>query len=275
MPFRRRALPVYFISRETSREAKWTGKMDKSEAVMNYQTLERTIGHQFADIGLLDLAMTHPSYALQHKCQDNQRLEFLGDAVLEICVSRVIYHQYPKLREGQLTRKRAALVCEANLAKAATRLGLGSYLKLDRGEEVVGGRENPSILADTMEAVIAAVYLDAGMEEAAKLVDLAMGDYKTSDLHERTATRRALCRNTCRRWARKRRPTKSSGRTARRMPVCSPRGFCVRMAANWARARARANSAPKRPPRRWRCKRCIRLNETRVRGYGKGSHRCG
>ncbi len=141
---------------------------------MNYQTLERTIGHSFADIALLDLAMTHPSYALQHKCQDNQRLEFLGDAVLEICVSRVLYHKYPKLREGQLTRKRAALVCEANLARAATRLGLGSYLKLDRGEEVVGGRENPSILADTMEAVIAAVYLDAGMEEAAKLVDLAM-----------------------------------------------------------------------------------------------------
>ena len=123
---------------------------------MNYQTLERTIGHSFADIALLDLAMTHPSYALQHKCQDNQRLEFLGDAVLEICVSRVLYHKYPKLREGQLTRKRAALVCEANLARAATRLGLGSYLKLDRGEEVVGGRENPSILADTMEAVIAA-----------------------------------------------------------------------------------------------------------------------
>ena len=72
---------------------------------MNYQTLERTIGHSFADIALLDLAMTHPSYALQHKCQDNQRLEFLGDAVLEICVSRVLYHKYPKLREGQLTRK--------------------------------------------------------------------------------------------------------------------------------------------------------------------------
>ena len=106
---------------------------------MNYQTLERTIGHSFADIALLDLAMTHPSYALQHKCQDNQRLEFLGDAVLEICVSRVLYHKYPKLREGQLTRKRAALVCEANLARAATRLGLGSYLKLDRGEEVVVG----------------------------------------------------------------------------------------------------------------------------------------
>ena len=186
MPRRRRALPVYFISRGLSREAKWTGRRI-SEANMNYQTLERTIGHSFADIALLDLAMTHPSYALQHKCQDNQRLEFLGDAVLEICVSRVLYHKYPKLREGQLTRKRAALVCEANLARAATRLGLGSYLKLDRGEEVVGGRENPSILADTMEAVIAAVYLDAGMEEAAKLVDLAMGDYKTSEKNDRDA----------------------------------------------------------------------------------------
>ena len=107
---------------------------------MNYQGLERTIGHTFADPALLELALTHPSYALAHKCQDNQRLEFLGDAVLEICVSRVLYQRYPKLREGQLTRKRAALVCEANLARAAVRMGLGSYLKLDRGEEVVGGR---------------------------------------------------------------------------------------------------------------------------------------
>ena len=159
----------------------------KTENTMNYQGLERTIGHTFADASLLELALTHPSYALAHKCQDNQRLEFLGDAVLEICVSRVLYHRYPKLREGQLTRKRAALVCEANLARAASRMGLGSYLKLDRGEEVVGGRENPSILADTMEAVIAAVYLDAGMEKAAALVDLAMDDYKTSEKGDRDA----------------------------------------------------------------------------------------
>ena len=154
---------------------------------MNYQGLERTIGHTFADPALLELALTHPSYALAHKCQDNQRLEFLGDAVLEICVSRVLYHRYPKLREGQLTRKRAALVCEANLARAAMRMGLGSYLKLDRGEEVVGGRENPSILADTMEAVIAAVYLDAGMDKAAALVDLAMGDYESAAGSDRDA----------------------------------------------------------------------------------------
>ncbi len=154
---------------------------------MNYTQLEKTIGHQFADGSLIDLAMTHPSYALAHKCKDNQRLEFLGDAVLEICVSRVIYHKYPKLREGQLTRKRAALVCEKNLARAAKRLGLGEFLKLDHGEEVVGGRENPSILADTMEAVIAAVYLDAGMEKAAELVDLAMDGYVTDEKGDRDA----------------------------------------------------------------------------------------
>ena len=131
---------------------------------MNYQGLERTIGHTFADPALLELALTHPSYALAHKCQDNQRLEFLGDAVLEICVSRVLYHKFPKLKEGQLTRRRAALVCEANLAEAARRFGLGAFLKLDRGEEVVGGRENPSILADTMEAVIAAYEKSAEMK---------------------------------------------------------------------------------------------------------------
>ena len=154
---------------------------------MNYQLLEKTIGHSFRDISLLELALTHPSYALANKCKDNQRLEFLGDAVLEICVSRVIYHRFPKLREGQLTRKRAALVCEDNLARAARRMGIGSFLKLDRGEEIVGGRENPSILADTMEAIIAAVYLDAGMEAAAALVDLAMDDYKTPEKGDRDA----------------------------------------------------------------------------------------
>lgn len=154
---------------------------------MNLHLLEQTIGHTFKDVKLLELALMHPSYALAHKCQDNQRLEFLGDAVLEICVSRVLYHRFPKLREGQLTRKRAALVCEANLARAAKRMNIGNYLMLDRGEEIVGGRENPSILADTMEAVIAAVYLDAGMDAAAKLVDLAMDGYNTPEKGDRDA----------------------------------------------------------------------------------------
>ena len=150
---------------------------------MNLHLLEQTIGHVFKDVKLLELALMHPSYALAHKCQDNQRLEFLG----EICVSRVLYHRFPKLREGQLTRKRAALVCEANLARAAKRMNIGQYLMLDRGEEIVGGRENPSILADTMEAVIAAVYLDAGMDAAAKLVDLAMDGYNTPEKGDRDA----------------------------------------------------------------------------------------
>lgn len=154
---------------------------------MNVHLLEQTIGHTFKDASLLELALMHPSYALAHKCQDNQRLEFLGDAVLEICVSRVLYHRFPKLREGQLTRKRAALVCEANLARAAKRMDIGSYIMLDRGEEMVGGRENPSILADTMEAIIAAVYLDAGMDAAAKLVDLAMDGYNTPEKGDRDA----------------------------------------------------------------------------------------
>lgn len=154
---------------------------------MNVHLLEQTIGHTFKDASLLELALMHPSYALAHKCQDNQRLEFLGDAVLEICVSRVLYHRFPRLREGQLTRKRAALVCEANLARAAKRMDIGSYIMLDRGEEMVGGRENPSILADTMEAIIAAVYLDAGMDAAAKLVDLAMDGYNTPEKGDRDA----------------------------------------------------------------------------------------
>ena len=140
---------------------------------------------------------------------------------------------------------KSALVCEANLARAATRLGLGSYLKLDRGEEVVGGRENPSILADTMEAVIAAVYLDAGMEEAAKLVDLAMDGYETSEKNDRDAKSVAANSGTI---------YLVTGRTARRMPAYSPPGCSARTAASWARAWARASSAPRRPPRRWRCK---------------------
>ena len=154
---------------------------------MNARELESRLGYCFKETGLLETALTHPSFGGDHHVPHYQRLEFLGDAVLELCVSRVLYHKFPKLKEGQLTRRRAALVCEANLAQAAVRFVLGAYLKLDRGEEVVGGRENPSILADTMEAVIAAVYLDAGIEKAAKLIDLAMGDYESAARSDRDA----------------------------------------------------------------------------------------
>ena len=143
---------------------------------MNYQGLERTIGHTFADASLLELALTHPSYALAHKCQDNQRLEFLGDAVLELAVSRYLYFELPEVDEGKLTRIRAALVREESLNRAARRIGLGEFIRLSVGEERSGGREKPSILSDVMEAVLAAVYLDAGFDEAVRIIGMVLGE---------------------------------------------------------------------------------------------------
>lgn len=144
---------------------------------MEYSRLESALGYHFSDIHMLKMALTHPSYALQQHTKDNQRLEFLGDAVLELCVSRRIYEYHPEMKEGQLTRLRALLVRESSLAAAAARLDLGAYLRLDHGEQVSGGREKPSILADAMEAVIAAVYLDGGFDAAAALVDRALVSY--------------------------------------------------------------------------------------------------
>lgn len=144
---------------------------------MDYARLESALGYQFADIRMLQTALTHPSYALQQHTKDNQRLEFLGDAVLELCVSRRIYHCHPEMKEGQLTRLRAMLVRESSLAQAAERFNLGAYLRLDHGEQVSGGREKPSILADAMEAVIAAVYLDGGLDAASELIDRALVSY--------------------------------------------------------------------------------------------------
>lgn len=128
--------------------------------------LENALGYRFNDAGLLTLALTHPSVG----ALNNQRLEFLGDAVLELCVSELIYDKYPQLNEGALTARRAALVCEQTLAHLAHGLGLGERLLLDCGEEQTGGREKPSVLADAMEAVLAAVYLDGGQEAARALV---------------------------------------------------------------------------------------------------------
>lgn len=155
-------------------------------------------GYSFRNPDLLEAALTHPSYANERKQKaDNQRLEFLGDAVLSLCVSTYLYQKYPKLPEGALTRIRAGVVSEAPLAALAKELDLGGMLKLGRGEEATGGRERPSSLADAMEALIAAIYLDGGLDGAIRFVteiaaplidDAAQGqglrDYKT-DLQER------------------------------------------------------------------------------------------
>jgi len=130
------------------------------------------LGYRFREEGLLCRALTHSSLAVeQHRMgEDNERLEYLGDAVLEHLVSRYLFDAHPEMREGALTRLRSSLVCEGALAAAARRLGLGEHLLLSRGEEQCGGREKDSILSDAFEAVLAAVYLDGGLEEAQKLV---------------------------------------------------------------------------------------------------------
>ena len=126
------------------------------------EKLMAALGYRFRDEALLRRALTHPSMGRQ----DNQRLEFLGDAVLQYIMSDELYRAHPEDREGGLTHLRALLVCEASLSQVAGRLGVGEALIMDRGEELTGGRTKPSVLCDAMEAILAAVYLDGGMEAA-------------------------------------------------------------------------------------------------------------
>ena len=155
--------------------------------------LETKIGYHFKNPTLLFRALTHSSYANEsHSGLDsNERLEFLGDAVLGIITADYLYNNYTHLPEGELTKLRAALVCETSLHQFASEIRLGQYLKLGRGEVHTGGRERPSILADAFEALIAAIYLDGGMEEAKRFVlsfitraihshQNAFKDYKTT-----------------------------------------------------------------------------------------------
>lgn len=125
------------------------------------------LGYTFHDESLLKRALTHPSMGRE----DNQRLEFLGDAVLQLIMSEMLYRTHPVDREGSLTHLRALLVCEAELSQIARSLGIGGALIMDKGEELTGGREKPSVLCDAMEAVLAAVYLDGGMDAARRIVE--------------------------------------------------------------------------------------------------------
>lgn len=136
------------------------------------ERLETRLGYTFKNRSLLENALTHSSYANENRSPlgSNERLEFLGDSILGMVTADYLYHEHPDLPEGDLTRTRAALVCEESLAEVAARLELGSYLKLGRGEANGGGRRRPSIQADAVEAVLAAVYLDGGLQEAAKLI---------------------------------------------------------------------------------------------------------
>ena len=159
------------------------------------EELEQKLGYQFRDRALLSEALNHSSYANEHRAlgeQSNERLEFLGDSVLGFVTAEFLFELHRDLPEGDLTRQRAALVCEQSLYEVAKMLDLGKYLKLGKGEDTGGGRTRPSILADATEAVFAAVYLDGGIEAASALIhrvlldkegehaEELMQDYKTA-----------------------------------------------------------------------------------------------
>ncbi len=155
--------------------------------------LEKKLDYRFRDQSLLHTALTHSSYANENRSLGavcNERLEFLGDSVLGVLVAGRLYHRQPEMPEGEMTRLRADLVCEQSLAAVAQELRIGEALRLGRGEEHTGGRKRPSILADAVEAVLAAIWLDGGFDEAQRFVDRFVlsradvgkknvGDYKT------------------------------------------------------------------------------------------------
>ena len=156
--------------------------------------LEAAIGYRFKNISLLQNALTHSSYANErwhNSLLSNERLEFLGDAILGMTVAKYLYQTFPDRPEGELTRMRADMVCEQTLAKVAARIDLGKHLLLGNGEEQGGGRKRNSILADAVESVIAASYLDGGLEAAQQFIEkfilvevpvtrLHNADYKTA-----------------------------------------------------------------------------------------------
>lgn len=163
------------------------------------RSLEKAIGYAFRNRKLLRTALTHASLAGESDVAHNQRLEFLGDAVLQLVMSERLYAAYPDAMEGDLSRMRARSVNEKALCEAARRLGLGTHLLMSHGEEMSGGRDRPSVLADAMEALLGAVYLDGGIGEARAIAgawlpivsESAQRDYK-SELQEHMQGERGL-----------------------------------------------------------------------------------
>lgn len=149
--------------------------------------LEAKIGYSFKDRALLRTALTHSSYANERHggdCQSYERLEFLGDSILGLITAEFLYAHEPRLPEGRMTKLRAELVCESSLYRVALKLELGKHMRLGRGEEHTGGRQRPSILADMVEAIIAAMYLDSGMEQSRRFVlDMILKDAPIDESH--------------------------------------------------------------------------------------------
>ena len=137
---------------------------------MNLEILEKNIGYTFKNKELLKQALRHTSYANERNIESNEKLEFLGDSILEFLSSKYIYRNYTNLREGEMTKVRATVVCEKSLYKVAKLHNFSDFLYLGKSEQKTEGRERPAILADSVEAVIAAIYIDGGLEEAEKFI---------------------------------------------------------------------------------------------------------
>lgn len=161
--------------------------------------LENKLGYVFKDKDLLKLSLTHCSYGAEHNVKHNQRLEFLGDAVLENVISNYIYNKFENYDEGKLTRLRASIVSEEPLSGAAERIELFNHILLGTGERASGGANKPSVLSDTLEAVFAAVYLDGGFSAAEKVIlsvlDETLKDPKERPSDYKTALQEYLFRN--------------------------------------------------------------------------------
>ncbi|WP_147532069.1 ribonuclease III [Bacillus marasmi] len=139
-----------------------------------FKDFQKRIGFDYMNINLLKQAFTHSSYVNEHRkkpYEDNERLEFLGDAVLELTVSQFLYKKYPMMSEGELTKLRAAVVCEPSLVYFANELQFGQLVLLGKGEEMTGGRERPALLADVFEAFIGALYLDKGIDSVIQFLE--------------------------------------------------------------------------------------------------------
>lgn len=136
----------------------------------NFEKLEKSIGYTFKNKDLLKKALTHRSYAYENRIESNEKLEFLGDSILEFISSKYIYNNYPKLKEGEMTKVRAQVVCEQSLYKIAKMHNFSDFLNLGKSEKLSGGKERPAILADSVEAVIAAMYIDGGLKVAEKFI---------------------------------------------------------------------------------------------------------
>ena len=137
---------------------------------MEKSKLEKEIGYTFKNQELLNQALTHTSYAYENNVENNEKLEFLGDSILEFVSSKYIYEKYPNLKEGEMTKVRATVVCEESLYKIAKLHNFGDFLYLGKSEQRTGGKNRPAILEDSIEAIIAAIYLDGGILEAEKFI---------------------------------------------------------------------------------------------------------